>query len=152
MDLCSFHINGRIRRKILVSKCILHTFPLWCVILHHINIHWQQVRDTSQFSGFNAQWYLDVMKTWLNNMKEILLMEIGIEKGKSKHFFAWKTLKWSILSWTPGNAFPLFTLATMWQLMVIFLMVFMLYSLFWYVVPCLMHTLVRGKAEVYEPS
>lgn len=152
MDLCSFHINGRIRRKILVSKSILHTFPLWCVILHHINIHWQQVSDTSQFLGFNARLYLDVMKTWLNNMQEILLMEIGIEKRKSKHFFAWKTLKWSILSWALGNAFPLFTLATVWQLMVIFLTVFMLYSLFRYVVPWHLHTLVRGKAEICEPS
>lgn len=78
MDLSPFHINGRVRRKVLVKKCILHTFLLWGIIIHHINIHWQQVRDTSQFLHFNACWHLDVMKTWLNNMQEILLMEIGI--------------------------------------------------------------------------
>lgn len=78
MDLCPFHVNSRARMEILVNKCILHIFPLWCAILHHINIHWQQVRDTSQFLGFNAQWHLDVMKTRLNNMQKILLMEIGI--------------------------------------------------------------------------
>lgn len=78
MDLCPFHVNGKVRRNILVNKCILHTFPLQCIIPHHTNIHRQQVRDTSRFLCFNARWHLDVMKTWLNNMQEILLREIGI--------------------------------------------------------------------------
>lgn len=78
MDLCWFRINGRVRKKTLAIKSILRTFPLQCFILHHIDIHWQLVRDTSQFLRFNAWWHLDVTTTWFNNMQQILLMEIGI--------------------------------------------------------------------------
>lgn len=39
MNSCRFHINGRVRRKTLVIKSILRTFPLRCIILHHINTH-----------------------------------------------------------------------------------------------------------------
>lgn len=44
-----------------------------------------------------------------------------------------------------GMHFLLFVIATVWQLMIVFLTVFMLYSLFWYVVPCPRHTLVGGQ-------
>ena len=39
----------------------------------------------------------------------------------------------------------LFVIATVWQLMIVFLMVFTLYSLFRCVVPCPRHTLVGGQ-------
>lgn len=47
MDLCQFHINGRVRKKTVATKSMLWTFSLRCIILHHINIHWQLVKGTS---------------------------------------------------------------------------------------------------------
>lgn len=38
MDLCLFHVNGRVRKEILVNKCILHIFPLWCAIIHQYTL------------------------------------------------------------------------------------------------------------------
>lgn len=46
-----------------------------------------------------------------------------------------------------GMHFLLFVIATVWQLMTVFLMVFMLYSLFRYAVPCPRRTLVRGQRQ-----
>lgn len=62
---------------------------------------------------------------------------------KNKHFFAWGMLKWehSVL-----NLWECISFYSWYNCMAIddsFLMVFMLYSLFCYVVPCPRHTLIR---------
>lgn len=75
MDFCPSHINGRVRRNILMNNAF-YTASLYdassCTTSIYLGSKW----DTRQFLGFNARWHLDGRKTWLNDMQEMVLNDM----------------------------------------------------------------------------